>query len=418
VPRGSTNGAESGGVEVKFLGQPFPQSAQGGSELVAALGEDGAQRLWIATAWAKRSGLGRVADSITTFRGRGGTAEALIGIDEGGATIEGLELALETFDSTFVFHDPGPRTFHPKLYVVEREAGATIIVGSGNLTKGGLFTNYEAGVVISTGESDEDRRLLGEMRAFYEALKGSGSSCQELTPELLAQLSSVAYITSEASQNRRRGKTSQKREGEPLFGSAVRGLSGAPPAQVAPVEGDDEDEDTPFRTPTTSTEEEDHEDSAIEEDEDEHEDEDEDAGDVAASWWKRLYPTDAQHPPQSDSNPTGNLRLNRAGHPIDWRTYFRREFFGAQAWADVAGGKQETTVQFHVTINGTDLGLQGLTIDHAPHREAGQNNVPTVLHWGTLAATLRETNYTGFYVILTRSFGGDYRLEISRTAPA
>ncbi len=402
-------------MDVRFLGQPFPQSAQGGSELVAALGQEGAQHLWIATAWAKRSGLGRVADSITTFRGRGGTAEAVIGIDEGGATIEGLDLAMETFDATFVFHDPGPRTFHPKLYVVEQQRGATIIIGSGNLTKGGLFTNYEAGVVISTGESDDDRHFLAEVRAFYEALKSSGVSCQRLTPELLSQLSSVAYITSEASQNQRRGKASQRRTGERLFGTPVHGLSGAPPAQIAPVEGDEEDEDTPFRTPISTTD-----DEGPEEADDvitEGEEQERDDG-VAASWSKRLSASDAQHPPTVGSNPTGNLRLSQAGHPIDWRTYFRREFFGGQTWSDAAGSKQETSVSFQVTIDGADLGVQRLPIDHAPHREAEQNNVTTILHWGPLAATLRAADYTGFYVILTRTFSGQYRLDISRTAPA
>jgi hypothetical protein len=90
--------------------------------------------LWVATAWAKRCGLSRVANSIQALRHRGGTAEAIIGIDEGGASLEGQQLAADLVEPVHVFHDPGPRTFHPKFYVAESAAEATVIVGSGQTT--------------------------------------------------------------------------------------------------------------------------------------------------------------------------------------------------------------------------------------------------------------------------------------------
>ena len=49
---------------------------------------------------------------------------------------------------------------------------------------------------------------------------------------------------------------------------------------------------------------------------------------VAKRWWKALSASDAQHPPRPTSAVTGNLRLSKAGHPIDHKTYFRRDFFG------------------------------------------------------------------------------------------
>ena len=35
-------------------------------------------------------------------------------------------------------------TFHPKLYIIDGETASVIVVGSSNLTRGGLFANYEA----------------------------------------------------------------------------------------------------------------------------------------------------------------------------------------------------------------------------------------------------------------------------------
>src|SRR4051794_39861743 len=128
----------------RFIGQPFPSSRQVGAVVGDALCDGDFDRAWFAVAWGKRSGLSRLTSAIGEFKRGGGRAEAVLGVDEGGATKEGLQLALELFDSAYVFHDPGPRTFHPKIYVVRGDARAVAVVGSGNLTCGGLFTNFEA----------------------------------------------------------------------------------------------------------------------------------------------------------------------------------------------------------------------------------------------------------------------------------
>ena len=106
-------------VPVEFIGQPFEPGDQLGRRLIDALGSGDLNSLWIATAWAKQSGLSRLRGALAAFAGRGGKSEAIVGIDEGGATKEGLTLCLEMFDRVLIFHDPGSRTFHPKLYVVE-----------------------------------------------------------------------------------------------------------------------------------------------------------------------------------------------------------------------------------------------------------------------------------------------------------
>src|SRR4051812_13610633 len=104
---------------LQFIGQPFNDGGQAGEVLADALNAPWSSKLWIATAWAKRSGVGRIRSSVNEFTAAGGTSEIIVGVDEGGATREGLELCLEMFDSTLVYHDPGTRTFHPKIYAVE-----------------------------------------------------------------------------------------------------------------------------------------------------------------------------------------------------------------------------------------------------------------------------------------------------------
>jgi hypothetical protein len=69
-------------------------------------------------------------------------------------------------------------------------------------------------------------------------------------------------------------------------------------------------------------------------------------------------------------------------------------------------------VPMDVTIAGAHLGAVDIRIDHAPHREAGQGNVPTILHWGSvIGALMRATDYTGRTVEVSRSPAG-FKLEI------
>ena len=66
---------------------------------------------------------------------------------------------------------------------------------------------------------------------------------------------------------------------------------------------------------------------------------------------------------------------------------------------------------------GVDRGMHVLEISHAPHREEGQNNIPTVLHWGTVEPLLAATNHRGRNVIIERLADGKFRLEITAAQP-
>jgi hypothetical protein len=239
-------------VDVRFLGQPFPETEQLGTVIGDALQLGDREAAWVVTAWGKRSGLSRLADVLKQFRHRGGRAEAIVGVDEGGATKEGLELALELFDRAYVFHDPGARTFHPKLYVVEGPSTATVAVGSGNTTKGGLYTNYEASAVLELDLNEEaDRNFLAEARAYHDRLTALTDFCKPLSSQLIEELLNDpnVVVVSESRANRERGRR-RARQGSGVFGSTpITGLREAPPPATEPVPGEDEDDDAVVTPP-------------------------------------------------------------------------------------------------------------------------------------------------------------------------
>jgi len=392
----------------RFVGQPFKDAEQLGAVITDALEDPRHDRAWIATAWGKRSGLSRIAGVVEAFRNRGGHVEAIVGVDEAGATTEGLRLALELFSVVRVFHDPGARTFHPKIYAVQGAEHAVAVVGSGNLTRGGLYTNYEGSIVADLNLNDaEDAEFLAGIRAYYDALTQLPDVCRTLDEQLIEELIAdpSLVVVSEQQANRRR-RLSRGQGRSPLFGgTAVPDLGDAPPPSVAPLLDGDEDDDDTLTATTSARAAEAESPSARPE----------------AVWWKQLTMSDAHRKPATSHQRNGVV-LNRAGHDIPWHTWFREELFGGLSWSQVptrnGGVKDIATVPFEVFVEDRHLGLHEMVVDHAAARISGQGNTPTYLNWSTLLPEIRANDFRDWWLELARMRDGTYRLRLTPTEPS
>ncbi len=187
--------------EFRFLAQPFADHPNL-VDFIEHARDDGFDELKIAVAWAKRSGLGRVWDAIAEFRDNGGKVLLVVGVSEGGATKEGLELALRAADESYVFHDP-KRTFHPKVYLASRGGKRSLLVGSSNLTAGGLSWNYEASMWMDW-DAGEGEDVTDSVFAWFETLIAETASCSRLTTELIEKLAmSEDIVLGSESRSRR-----------------------------------------------------------------------------------------------------------------------------------------------------------------------------------------------------------------------
>lgn len=232
---------------LRFIGQPLATRDRLGADLISHLGH-GAKRLRVLVAWAKVSGLARIELSISSFRTAGGHTQIILGADANGATWEGLEAAKRIFDEAYLFHDPGVRTFHPKVYILESEDSAVVWIGSSNLTRGGLFQNYEADVALDLDLSlDDDADFLRSIDKYYDWFLAQTSACQALTNGFLTSLHSDpgGLIQSERIQNRRAAsRRSRPGTTPPHFGAPITGLPSAPPAGPSRLTSDSRDEDS------------------------------------------------------------------------------------------------------------------------------------------------------------------------------
>ena len=108
-------------------------------------------------AFASQGGVDKLIadDSVVSFFKRGGSASLIVGIDAvtNKAALEKLSHYAAKHDKFLpsVFWTPKNGLFHPKLSHFRHADGReTLIVGSGNLTPGGLANNFEAYTVISS----------------------------------------------------------------------------------------------------------------------------------------------------------------------------------------------------------------------------------------------------------------------------
>lgn len=406
-------------MRIEFVTQPDADNRNLLEFAIGVLSDPRIIRFVAISAWVNHRGLTRLVPALRRFRSRGGTAEAIIGIDEGGATEQGLRLVAAEFDRSSVFFSAEDRTFHPKLYFGIGPEAAELFVGSNNLTPGGLFFNFEAALRLELtpgpAGSADDQEVLAAVDAYIDGLYGDVDVCKPLVPILEDVIRHPAYgVRDETAPRPRRGVAVMDPDADreaintaPLFGRTARAVKPrVPPGEPIPASliGDR----LPNRpltvnanlpvTPTPRT-----------------------AAQlrpvvpVRRRWYRPLDATAAQHPPDPQSSPTGNVRLTQAGHGVDQTSYFRHDFFGEREWTAEAvpqGMRETTSVAMQVVIDGRTLGSREFTISHAAWREAGQGNVTTVVHLGPIADELRGTNYSGRVLTLELSASGEYRLVI------
>ncbi|TFB59646.1 phospholipase D family protein [Cryobacterium sp. Sr3] len=405
-------------MKARFVGQP----AQGQPSLldfVEHVLTTDADHLVVVVAWAKRSGLGRVADQLATFRAGGGHVEMIVGVSEGGATKEGLTLARELSDKAFVFHDPR-RTFHPKVYLATGGLQHSLFVGSSNLTAGGLGWNYESSLWLDSSGAVEGP--FAEAIDWIATLRSEPTVCRPLTEQLVDEMMSSRdiFIASEDAGRRvSRPKDPVPEDSDSVVSGSARGLFGNPvalmrtlpalaaafkkatsPGQSKGTAQAAAAPATPQTPPTAAS-------AAAPKIP---------QAQVVRRWFKDMDSTAAQKPKTANSNPTGNLRLSKEGFPFDHQTYFISDFFAGLPWSPRSGNanESEVIVAFDTYVDGISYGELDIRISHDPHRAAGQGNVPTVLHWGpVMSKVLRAGNFVGSYVSLEKVHPEGFRLVIA-----
>ncbi len=329
------------------------------------------------------------------MKDRGGRADLFVGLDYRGTTVQGLNAALPLFDRIFVIHDIEGRTFHPKIYLVRGRHDAYLLVGSNNLTAGGVGFNYEAAIVhkLNLRQAD-DREFVAEVELFATRLMSDAAICKRLTPSLLERLERDGWLGDESKRtpasNEDTGPTRSKRTTRSAIFTRSQVLKRTRPIPAA-TSSQAGRRFAPRRAPLTPD-----------------------------TWWKKLTNTDVQRPPAG--SPVGAVRITKPpGLAIDPATFFRRDLFVHERWKRRRDRENNWIeigeVTFDCYLERRRLGIKKLRLDYGKHR-AERGRATTLLHWDELADLIHRRNFKDWFLLIERGAGSTHRLTLTRTPPA
>lgn len=139
-----------------------------------------AQSARIAIAFLKYSGIKVIEKSLNQCLKNNGSVEIIAGLDFKTTDPQSMHYLIQLQKSTpnLKFYCYGDKdvnknniVFHPKIYLFQGKMETTGIVGSTNLTGGGLMTNFEANVIFK-----ESKPLyFSQLEAIYNSVKFTDS---------------------------------------------------------------------------------------------------------------------------------------------------------------------------------------------------------------------------------------------------
>jgi len=128
----------------------------------------------IAVAFVSRRGLAMIEPAIRSAVQAGAHLEFLVGLDMRSTEPEALQTLYDLSCKSatvglYCYASLGPAAiYHPKLYLLRHDNEVTSIIGSSNLTEGGLKKNVEVNVVIESNIRDE---VISDVYSTYNRLK-------------------------------------------------------------------------------------------------------------------------------------------------------------------------------------------------------------------------------------------------------
>jgi HKD family nuclease len=187
-----------------FYNQPIAHRF--GTSLISSIESDDWERIEVAVAWVRRSGTRHIKPCLAKFLLAGGSAKFTVGIDIENTSKEGLDDLIDLQDvgdcESFVYHNEGNATFHPKVYLFQNKSRTNLIVGSNNITEAGLYINTEAGLQL---EAESNDSLVVEVREALASWRDpSIGFAKKLDRTLVEDLVALDYVMPESALRGRR----------------------------------------------------------------------------------------------------------------------------------------------------------------------------------------------------------------------
>lgn len=124
---------------MELIGKPQHKTV---SDVIKSLKADDIEEIWIATAYLNRNGFRHIKDMIA----KASKTKIIVWLDPKVTDGEPLDEIISMSSVECKYYKPDPTSyFHPKMYIFKKKRGKyLLLLGSSNLTQGGLTDNIEA----------------------------------------------------------------------------------------------------------------------------------------------------------------------------------------------------------------------------------------------------------------------------------
>jgi hypothetical protein len=361
------------------------------AELRTLLGGAQCKRVLVSVAYARLAGVDALDSDLKAVAK---VATFFCGIRNGVTSAQALRKLLQIGVQLFAV-DTASRTtiFHPKLFLVERETTAALVIGSANLTFPGLHNNIEAGAILDLDLADDDdkhmfegvRKALEDLPARFPEhvfqIKDEGS-LEKLFDEGRVEDEDVVEAPVVSTAVRKGPRDSLKPMKLARHTPPLRKRSAAKPkAQTQPSPAAHQTALPP--APAISG--------------------------FRLIWESRgLTERDLNIPKGTSTHATGSMLWKKGtAKDIDQRIFFRDEVFGGLGWeTDPKLPHYERCMAvFHVVVKGIYCGKFFLKLSHNTRTDTKaykQKNSMTQVHWAEAHAVVAKRDLLGRAMALYR----------------
>lgn len=334
------------------------------------------EKVLVSVAFANLNGLTALEASLKPIAQK---ATLFIGIRNGITSVQALQKSLDIGCTVYVVDTGKPSiVFHPKIYLARSSNESRVIVGSANLTGGGLRSNIEASLMISNHLEmvDEWERIIENLPNqypdnVYEV--PNSQSIQDLLEDGVIVDENVVITP------RFTGKsTNVPKRNTPVI-SLTTSSGTRIPRRATPTQG------SANRLATQSV-------SAFD-----------------LVWTSNpLTERSLNIPTNQSTNPTGSMLFSKGTVlGIDHRHYFKDEVFSNVQWSidPQSPHMERADVLFQLIVRGVDYGEFNLRVSHDTRTSTPtyrQRNSMTQLHWGTARQFIARQELLGDTLYLYR----------------
>ena len=186
---------------------------------------------YFAVAWARQRGVELIASALKKYSGY---SVGIIGLNQRGTSYEALYTLHGLLEELWGFYKHSVQTFHPKMYLFSpnpnnEDQKAVTVIGSSNLTAGGLDTNFEVSWLQELDPNVTlDQVTLDEIQQYFQNLINSYFCHRVDSIDFLDKLLNDRYISLERSFRTDTRKPIQQQIGQ----TAGVSLPEAPPPRI------------------------------------------------------------------------------------------------------------------------------------------------------------------------------------------